>query len=211
MEYVAGISLEERLTGGPLPLAEILRIARDTARGLAAAHAQGLVHRDVKPANILLETASSVVKLTDFGLARPGGGRQSHPVGGGGRHAGVHGPGAGPRRGGRSPGDLFSLGSVLYAMCTGRPPFRAGNALAVLRSVTDDVPAPISDANPAVPAWLSTVVDKLHAKDPGQRINRVLRCWGYWRIRAGLLLPALGRRACPGATHGRRSVLSQAP
>src|SRR5262249_21141076 len=71
MQYVAGASLQERLDrGGPLELHEILRIAMQTAAGLAAAHAQGLIHRDVKPANILLENGVERVKLTDFGLAR---------------------------------------------------------------------------------------------------------------------------------------------
>jgi serine/threonine protein kinase len=71
MQYVDGTSLQERLDrSGPLPLAEILRIGMQTASGLAAAHAQGLVHRDVKPANILLENGVERVKLTDFGLAR---------------------------------------------------------------------------------------------------------------------------------------------
>src|SRR5262249_18040637 len=71
MQLVAGASLQERIDrAGPLPLVEVLRIGRQTAAGLAAAHAQGLVHRDVKPANILLENGIERVKLTDFGLAR---------------------------------------------------------------------------------------------------------------------------------------------
>src|SRR4029453_15528255 len=71
MEYVAGISLEEKLQRqGPLELKEILRIGLQTAGGLAAAHRQGLVHRDVKPSNILLENGVGRVKITDFGLAR---------------------------------------------------------------------------------------------------------------------------------------------
>ena len=71
MQYVAGRSLQERIDrGGPLRTEEILRIGMQAASGLAAAHAQGLVHRDVKPANILLENGVERVKLTDFGLAR---------------------------------------------------------------------------------------------------------------------------------------------
>src|SRR5206468_12142064 len=71
MQCVAGLSLQERLDrDGPLELHEVLRIGLQTASGLAAAHAQGLVHRDVKPANILLENGVERVKLTDFGLAR---------------------------------------------------------------------------------------------------------------------------------------------
>src|SRR5439155_7958311 len=71
MEYIAGQSLQERLDRtGPLELKEVLRIGMQTAAGLAAAHKQGLVHRDVKPANILLENGVDRVKITDFGLAR---------------------------------------------------------------------------------------------------------------------------------------------
>src|SRR5205807_6333417 len=71
MQYVAGLSLQQRLDrDGPLALHEILRIGMQTASGLAAAHAQGLIHRDVKPANILLENGVERVKITDFGLAR---------------------------------------------------------------------------------------------------------------------------------------------
>src|SRR5207302_3245061 len=71
MSFVAGRSLQERIDGeGPLQINEILRIGMQAASGLAAAHAQGLVHRDVKPANILLENGVERVRLTDFGLAR---------------------------------------------------------------------------------------------------------------------------------------------
>ena len=65
--------------------------------------------------------------------------------------------------------DLFSLGSVLYAMCTGRPPFRADNALAVLRRVCEDTPRPIREINPDIPDWLAAIIAKLLAKDPAER------------------------------------------
>ena len=65
--------------------------------------------------------------------------------------------------------DLFSLGSVLYAMCTGHPPFRADSTLAVLRRVCDDAPRPLREVNPEVPDWLAAIVDRLHAKDPAER------------------------------------------
>ena len=122
MQFVAGVSLQDRLDrAGPLPLAEVLRIGMQTAAGLAAAHAQGLVHRDVKPANILLENGVERVKLTDFGLARAADDAsltQSGVIAGTPQYMS---PGAGRGRGRSTPGsDLFSLGSVLYAMCTGR-------------------------------------------------------------------------------------------
>src|SRR5262249_23778376 len=67
------------------------------------------------------------------------------------------------------PADLFSLGTVLYAMCTGRATFRAETGMAVLRRVCEETPSPIRASNPDIPDWLVAVVDKLHAKDPGQR------------------------------------------
>src|SRR5207302_1740076 len=63
----------------------------------------------------------------------------------------------------------FSLGSVLYAMCTGRPPFRASGSLAVLKRVSEDAPRPVREINPEVPGWLAKVIEKLHAKDPANR------------------------------------------
>src|SRR5262245_25481364 len=124
MEYVEGPSLQERLDGGkPLPLPEVLRIGAQVAAGLAAAHALGLVHRDVTPANILLDQ-SGRAKLTDFGLARAAADirlTQSGVVAGTPQYMA-------PEQGRGEPvdprADLFSLGSVLYAMCTGGPPFR---------------------------------------------------------------------------------------
>src|SRR5208337_4858478 len=67
--------------------------------------------------------------------------------------------------------DLFSLGSVLYAMCTGRSPFRASGALAVLRRVCEDAPRPIKEINPDIPSWLVEIIAKLHCKDPADRFQ----------------------------------------
>ena len=92
MAYIPGQSLQERIDrSGPLEIREILRIGSQTAAGLAAAHAQGLVHRDVKPANIMLEHGLDRVRITDFGLALRGGRRQRHAVRRSGRHAPIYG------------------------------------------------------------------------------------------------------------------------
>jgi serine/threonine protein kinase len=136
MQYVRGTSLQERIDrAGPLDVQEILRIGMQTAAGLAAAHAQGLVHRDIKPANILLENGVERVKITDFGLARaiddasltesgvvPGTPQYMAPEQARGETVDHR-------------ADLFILGSVLFAMCTGRPPFRGTSSLAIVRSV----------------------------------------------------------------------------
>lgn len=172
MPYVAGNSLQQRLDRtGPLAVPEILRIAMQTAAGLAAAHAQGLVHRDVKPANVLLENGVERVMITDFGLARTvddASLTRSGVIAGTPRYMApeqAQGDGVDHRA------DLFSLGSVIYAMCTGRPPFRAETAMAVLRRICQEQPRPIRQINPEIPDWLAEIVEKLHEKDPALRFQ----------------------------------------
>ncbi|MHB8953104.1 MAG: serine/threonine-protein kinase [Pirellulaceae bacterium] len=152
MQCVTGMSLQERIDrDGPLALHEILRIGMQTAAGLAAAHAQGLIHRDIKPANILLENGVERVKITDFGLARAAADAsvsQSGVIIGTPQYMAPE-QARGEALDGRT--DLFSLGSVLYAMCTGRAPFRAGNSMAVLKRVCDDAPSSIREASADVP------------------------------------------------------------
>jgi serine/threonine protein kinase len=172
MEYVPGRSLQERLDRqGPLSLPEVLRIGMQAAAGLAAAHAQGLVHRDIKPANILLENGVERARLTDFGLARAVSDAaltQSGVVAGTPQYMAPE-QARGESVDHRS--DLFSLGSTLYAMCTGHPPFRAESAVAVLRRVSDDEPRPIRELNAEVPMWFADIIAKLHAKDADQRFQ----------------------------------------
>jgi WD40 repeat protein len=173
MEYVKGSSLQERLDdGGPLELKETLRIGMQTAAGLAAAHKQGLVHRDVKPANILLENGVQRVKITDFGLARAV--ADDSRVSQSGVVAGTPQYMAPEQARGESVdhrADLFSLGSLLYAMCTGQPPFRASTTMAVLKQVAEDEPRPVREVNPESAARLAEIIEKLHAKDRADRFQ----------------------------------------
>ena len=170
MPCIAGRSLQERVDrDGPLAVKEVLRIGMQTALGLAAAHDQGLVHRDVKPSNILLENGVERVKLSDFGLARAvddASLTQSGVVAGTPQYMSPE-QARGEAVDHRS--DLFSLGSVLYFMCAGHPPFRADSTPAVLRRVCDDRPRPLREVNPDVPDWLAEIVDRLHAKEPAGR------------------------------------------
>jgi len=172
MPYVRGPSLQRRFDNdGPLALVEILRIGMQAASGLAAAHAQGLVHRDVKPANILLADGVERVKLTDFGLARAGDDASLTRTG---IIAGTPQYMSPEQARGESVdqrSDLFSLGSVLYAMCTGRAPFRAETSYGVLRRITDEEPRPIGEINPDIPEWLSQIIAKLMSKEPGDRFE----------------------------------------
>jgi WD40 repeat protein len=214
MEYVAGKSLQERIDRtGPLQLAEVLRIGMQTARGLEAAHAHGLVHRDVKPANILLENGVERVKLTDFGLARLADDAsltQSGVVTGTPQYMApeqARGEGVDHRA------DLFSLGSVLYAMCTGRPPFRAGTTMAVLRLVSDTRPRPVREVNPEVPERLAMIIDRLHSGEAARRFQSAAEVAEALEAhladvqRPGGPAPAVRR---PGRRSHRRWVLAAA-
>jgi uncharacterized protein (TIGR03067 family) len=172
MPLIVGKSLQERLDqSGPLGLKEILRIGSQIACGLAAAHKQGVVHRDIKPANILLENGVERVKITDFGLARAvddASVTQSGVITGTPMYMAPE-----QARGEQVDyrADLFSLGSVMYAMCTGHSPFRASGTHAVLMRVIEDTPRPIQEANPELPDWLNDIVMKLLAKKPEDRFQ----------------------------------------
>jgi serine/threonine protein kinase len=172
MRYVPGRSLQERLARrGTLELAEVLRIGMQTAQGLAAAHAQGLVHRDVKPANILLEHNVDRVLLTDFGLART---VDDASLTCSGVIAGTPQYMAPEQARGEAIDhrtDLFSLGSALYAMCAGHSPFRAETTMGVLHRICKETPRPLRDLNPHVPDWLDRIIRRLHAKDPARRFQ----------------------------------------
>ncbi len=172
MQYVPGKSLQARIErDGPLAAREVLRIGMQVASGLAAAHAQGLVHRDIKPANILLENGIERIKITDFGLARAA---DDASISQSGVAAGTPHYMA-PEQARCEPidprVDLFGLGGVMYAMCTGHPPFRAETAMAVLRRVCEDTPRSIRADHPEVPAWLEAIIAKLLAKDPAARFQ----------------------------------------
>lgn len=172
MQFVDGISLQDKLDKeGPLGLKEILRIGLQAAEGLAAAHKQGLVHRDIKPSNILLANGVERVKISDFGLARAiddASLTQSGVVAGTPMYMS---PEQAEGQSIDSRSDLFSLGTMLYVMCTGRPPFRASGTMAVLKRVIDDTPRPIRETNPEVPDWLEAIISKLHAKKPEERFQ----------------------------------------
>jgi regulation of enolase protein 1 (concanavalin A-like superfamily) len=173
MELIDGVTLQEKLDNkGPLSVKEILRIGLQTAEGLAAAHKQGLVHRDIKPSNILLENGVERVKITDFGLARA---VDDASVSQSGTVAGTPMFMSPEQAEGLSVdhrSDLFSLGSVLYAMCTGHPPFRASGTHAVLKRVIDASPRPVREINNEIPDWLADIIAKLHARKPEDRFQR---------------------------------------
>jgi serine/threonine protein kinase len=211
MQFVQGISLQDRITqSGPIEVKEILRIGMQAASGLTAAHAQGIVHRDIKPANILLENGVERVKITDFGLARAVDDdltTQTRVIAGTPHYMSPE-QAAGEAVDHRS--DLFCLGSVLYAMATGHPPFRATGTMAVMKRVIDDAPRPLREVNADIPEWLEAIVAKLHAKNPADRFQsakEVAELLGQHLAHlqqpsliakpAQILIPAIGKSESP--------------
>ncbi|QDV67541.1 Serine/threonine-protein kinase PknB [Rosistilla carotiformis] len=171
MEYISGVTLQQRIEQqGPMELADVLKFGKQIADGLAAAHAEQLVHRDVKPSNILLESGpSGRVKLTDFGLARA---IDDASITRSGMIAGTPMYMAPEQAFGKKldhRADLFCLGSVLYKMLAGCPPFRAPTMLAVMKRVADDTPQPLDQIVPGTPSWMQAIVERLHAKNPDDR------------------------------------------
>jgi serine/threonine protein kinase len=170
MELIDGQSLQQKIEqSGHLDLVEILQIGYQIASGLAAAHALGLTHRDIKPANILLQNGIQRVQVTDFGLARAADDAGITAVGEVAGTPQYMSPEQAQGHSTDARSDLFSLGSVLYAMAAGRSPFRAESTVAVLRRVCDEAPLPIHELNPEIPPWLASIINKLLAKDPDQR------------------------------------------
>jgi serine/threonine protein kinase len=171
MPLLAGEALEDRLRReGALSISEILRIGRETAEGLAVAHAAGLVHRDLKPSNLWLEAPTGRVKILDFGLARSleSEGNLTDPGVVVGTPAYMAPEQAkGEPLDGRS--DLFSLGCVLHRMMTGSPAFQGKTHGAVLLAVMSEAPSPPHVRRPDVPRTLSDLIMQLLAKAPAGR------------------------------------------
>jgi serine/threonine protein kinase len=172
MPLLRGESLRTRLDDhGPLSLREVLRISMHAARGLAASHAQGIVHRDVKPANLFLDGETDRAQLMDFGIAIA---MDDPSLTKTGILAGTPQFMSPEQARGElvtASSDLFSLGSVIYTMSTGHAPFHAETAYGVLRLITDKPARPIQQSNPDIPAWLNDIVIKLMAKQPQDRFE----------------------------------------
>jgi WD40 repeat protein len=171
MPLLEGESLEDRLCRDEvLPPAEVLRVGREIAAGLAAAHERGLVHRDVKPANVWLEGPLGRVKILDFGLARAASAGPQLT-----REGAIIGTPAfmSPEQVNGRPvdarGDLFSLGCVLYQMATGCQPFAGPDTTSTLLAVSHCRPRPPDEIRPGLPPALSALILQLLAKNPDER------------------------------------------
>ncbi len=183
MEHLEGETLAARLGKGPLPLGFIVRTGGEILAGLEAAHREGLVHRDLKPGNIMLTRSGA--KLLDFGLAkdlqeRPGAAgltaapTATSPLTAGGAIVGtfqymapeqLEGKPADPRS------DLFAFGAVLYEMASGRKAFEGKSQASLIAAILKEEPRPISSLQPASPPALDRLVRACLAKDPAERIQ----------------------------------------
>jgi serine/threonine-protein kinase len=168
MEFLEGQELRDLMKGEPLPVERAVEIAAQVADGLGYAHQHGVVHRDVKPANIMI-LASGPAKITDFGIARMRSAEvrtQTGVVLGSPRYMSpeqVAGKRAEPRS------DIFSLGVIFYEMLTGKAAFTGDDITSVMYQILNVVPPPPSSVNPAVPQVLDFIVAKALAKVPDDR------------------------------------------
>jgi serine/threonine protein kinase len=179
MPLLKGMSLEDWLRRKeqgrdhePIRLGQILKLGREIARGLTAAHSHGLIHRDIKPANIWLDAgAGGRVKILDFGLARPTSGdqalTQSGMILGTPAYMAPEQAQSG-KLDGRA--DLFSLGVILYRLCTGVQPFQTPDMMSTLMALATKHPDPPQVVNPELPPALSDLVMNLLEKDPARRM-----------------------------------------
>jgi eukaryotic-like serine/threonine-protein kinase len=165
MELLSGRTLAAAIADGPLPVAEVARIALRVLDALQAVHRAGIVHRDLKPANIQLCDDGRVV-LTDFGIASALDDETTMPSGGMAGSPAYLSP---ERARGDADGpesDLFSLGATMFAAVEGRPPFGTGDPFSTLVAVVQDPPGPFERAG-----TLRPVVEGLLAKQPGERLS----------------------------------------
>ncbi len=171
MEFLKGVPLDQYLKEkGELEISQTIRIAREIAEGLQAAHEVGLIHRDIKPANIWLEAPKGRVKILDFGLAREA--NDDIHLTKSGAVVGTPAYMAPEQARGEAVdarSDLWSLGVVLYRLCTGKQPFSGPNTMAVLMAIGTEKPIPVRKLNPKVPVELEGLIHLLLSKDAAKR------------------------------------------
>ena len=184
MELVEGDSLADRIPRDGLSLDRLLEIVVPLADAVGAAHARGVVHRDLKPGNVMV-TPEGRVKVLDFGLAKlkPPGGATDLTTGaaptltGEGRLLGTVAYMSPEQAEGREVdhrSDIFSLGVLLYELATGRRPFKGDSSLSLLSSILKDTPPPLTDLKPAFPPELARIVRRCLAKDPSRRYQSAI-------------------------------------
>jgi tetratricopeptide (TPR) repeat protein/Leucine-rich repeat (LRR) protein/tRNA A-37 threonylcarbamoyl transferase component Bud32 len=172
LEFCPGGGLDRKLAGTPQPPRDAARLVEVLARAVETAHQAGIVHRDLKPANVLI-ARDGAPKVTDFGLAKR---LEEQGLTGTGVAVGTPSYMAPEQAQGKSrevgpAADVWALGAILYECLTGRPPFRAANALDTLLQVVGDAPVPVRRLQPAVPRDLEAICLKCLHKAPGHRYS----------------------------------------
>jgi serine/threonine-protein kinase len=174
MELIEGQTLKDVLgditaTGERIPLERAIEITRQSAQALSYAHKRGMIHRDVKPANLMIEESDQRVVLTDFGIAKIVTGAHFTASGGMIGTPAYMSPEQGMGESGDERSDIYSLGVIMYQMLAGRLPFDAETPLAIILKHLNEALPPLLSINPEVPPWLAAIVEQALAKDPGER------------------------------------------
>jgi len=172
MAYYEGETLKKKIARGPLPVQQSVDTAIQIAEGLAKAHRQGIVHRDIKAANLMV-TSDGVVKIVDFGLAKLAGKTRVTKTGTTVGTAAYMSPEQARGEGVDHRTDIWSLGVVLHEMLTGQVPFKGDYEQAVVYSILNEKPEPVTGLRTGVPMELERLVDKAMAKSPGERYQHV--------------------------------------
>ncbi len=173
MEYVGGHDLRRLLADrGKLPVAEAIGIIQQVCAGVAAAHAEGVIHRDLKPGNIMRDAQGRVVVM-DFGLARTVTGDGMTKTGAMLGTVEYMSPEQAKAEKLDARSDLFTIGVIFYELLTGKTPYKADSAIATLLKRTQEAAVPVHQADPAVPRGLSDIVGKALERDPNQRYQTV--------------------------------------
>jgi serine/threonine-protein kinase len=217
MQYVEGPTLRQLMTGRPLDMLSALSIAVQIADALAVAHSRGIMHRDVKPSNIVVQTGGQA-KMLDFGLAKmlePDDGKDPLQRGDESTAIGVPYGSMGYGSPEQAQGirvdhrsDVFSLGVVLYEMLTGQRAFRGRYPIDVLHAVIHDVPRPAIQLNPRVPPALQAITERALAKDPADRYQTMAALRDDLKAVRRRLMPRtgdVGDPAFPIRTHSARA------
>ncbi len=201
MELVGGGSIRDRLANGPLPIGEALAIARDVAGALANAHRSGIVHRDVKPENLMFDD-HGVVKLMDFGLARAALASRM-TISGTTLGTAAYMPPESMKGGADAQGDVFALGVTLHEMLAGILPFAGDSPLALLYTSANEDPKPLRDARPEAPEVVEDLVKRMLIKAPEGRPDAATVARELAAITGTVALepqhPRVTRRAIPVA------------